>query len=364
MALMFQRLAQNYAKNGYFPTDSDTTARILNAIKPSESGLMRIIDPCCGEGVILAECKHYLGNDNTVAYGIEYNSERAWHSKKIIDHCVHSDINDVVMGARSFSFMLLNPPYGDMISDKSDPSSKRTRMEIDFYRRTHGLLQYGGIIALILPHYALTKEYATMITRHFSNVKVFAAPEQRFKQIVIFGIKERSAEPNKKMRDHLMTIGTGDLKPDVIPKEWPDEQKYLVPAVINKHIKFYAVRVDKRQLADVISQVPTLWDQMGLMFRYDGTAHRPPLCKPYDWHLAIMLAAGQISGVVKSNDDRIWVIKGDTFKDKSVKEEVEHNSKGEISGSKRICTDRFVPTIRAWDFTHNSETFGMSMIIK
>ena len=45
MALMFQRLAHNYAKNGYFPTDGETTQRILNAIAPCETGVMRILDP-------------------------------------------------------------------------------------------------------------------------------------------------------------------------------------------------------------------------------------------------------------------------------------------------------------------------------
>jgi len=342
MTLMFQRLARNYAKNGYYPTDSETTQRILNMIKPSDSGLMRIIDPCCGEGVILAECKNHLGNNCTVSYGVEYQSERAWHSKNITDYCVHSDIQDVVIASRSFSFMLLNPPYGDMISDKSDLTSKRIRMEIDFYRRTNGLLQYGGVIALILPYYALTNEYSTMITRNFTNIKIFTAPEKRFKQIVIFGVKQRVVETDIKMRDYLFAIGKNDLKPCELPNEWAEEQKYIVPAVVQKYVKFYATKVDKRQLADVIDKLPSLWDQIGLMFRYDGMSHRRPLCAPCDWHLAILLSAGQISGVVKSNDNRIWVIKGGTHKDKLVKHEVILNTDGE----------------------DGSTTFGMSMIIK
>ena len=32
MALMFQRLARNYAKDGYFPTDAETIQRVLNAL--------------------------------------------------------------------------------------------------------------------------------------------------------------------------------------------------------------------------------------------------------------------------------------------------------------------------------------------
>ncbi len=55
MTLMFQRLARNFAKNGYFPTDAETTQRTLNALAPVKIGRMRILDPCAGEGVALAD---------------------------------------------------------------------------------------------------------------------------------------------------------------------------------------------------------------------------------------------------------------------------------------------------------------------
>jgi hypothetical protein len=38
MTLMFQRIAHNYAKDGYYPTDNDTTQRILSALSPCPQG--------------------------------------------------------------------------------------------------------------------------------------------------------------------------------------------------------------------------------------------------------------------------------------------------------------------------------------
>ncbi|PMR73989.1 hypothetical protein C1H69_15055 [Billgrantia endophytica] len=35
MALMFPRLARNFIKNGYFPTDEPTLERCLNALVPA-----------------------------------------------------------------------------------------------------------------------------------------------------------------------------------------------------------------------------------------------------------------------------------------------------------------------------------------
>ena len=101
-ALMFQRLARNFIKNGYFPTDAETTTRILNAIAPAASGAMRVLDPCAGEGVALAEVKARLGGDRAEAYGVEYDRERAWHAKGLLDRCIHGDFQDCLVGKRQF----------------------------------------------------------------------------------------------------------------------------------------------------------------------------------------------------------------------------------------------------------------------
>ena len=75
MALMFSRLANNFAKNGYYPTDSATVERILSALDLGGQHLA-ILDPCCGEGTALAEIKHSLteAGASVQAYGVEYNS--------------------------------------------------------------------------------------------------------------------------------------------------------------------------------------------------------------------------------------------------------------------------------------------------
>ena len=39
MALIFPRLARNFIKNGYFPTDSDTLGRLSNFLAPSDGPL-------------------------------------------------------------------------------------------------------------------------------------------------------------------------------------------------------------------------------------------------------------------------------------------------------------------------------------
>ena len=64
MALIFNRLAQNYIKDGYFPTDEVTQERIFQALsvpnKVASNARMRVFDPCCGEGTALGNQKHVL----------------------------------------------------------------------------------------------------------------------------------------------------------------------------------------------------------------------------------------------------------------------------------------------------------------
>ena len=86
MALIFQRLARNFIKNGYFPTDEKTIERVLSMLEPKE-GSLRMIDPCCGEGIALAECANYLraAGMDVFSAGIEFESERASHAKSLLN---------------------------------------------------------------------------------------------------------------------------------------------------------------------------------------------------------------------------------------------------------------------------------------
>ena len=360
MALMFQRLAHNFIKNGYYPTDSETTQRILNVLAPAKCGKMRIFDPCAGEGVALAECKHHLGADQTQAFGVEYDAERSWHAKLVLDCCIHGDFQDCVVGQRQFGLLWLNPPYGDLVTDKADTGDRggnkgRKRLEKLFYQLAVPKLQFGGVMVLIIPRYSLDAELSTWIARHFDRVCVYAAPEQQFKQIVVLGVRKRVGAANlidsseSLVRKRLEAV-IGDDRLDELPDEWLDEP-YAIPSEPQGEPVFTYARMDPAQLVAEIKRHPCLWSQFSLKFGHIATPHRRPLRTPSNWHLALLLAAGQVSGVVTSNDgQRRLVIKGDTFKEKSVKVEMQEHEDGHYTET-RILTDRFTPVIRALDFT-------------
>lgn len=371
-ALMFPRLAANFIKAGYFPTDDATIARTLSALVASDEGQMRILDPCAGEGVALAECKHHLGKDRAIAYGIEYDSERAWHAKTVIDHCIHGDFNGCAVSYGAFGLLWLNPPYGDMIKDHEGNGAhglfkeNRPRLEKHFYQRSHGLLQVGGVMVLILPTTSYDKQLSNWIASHFRDVKIFRAATDQFKQTVLFGIKQKSnGNVDTALRNHLMAIGVGDVVPDELPEDWSDAP-YVVPSPESRRqFKFASANMDVAQLQGELGKHANALQQQfaGLFKQAAAQAARRPLRQMTEWHTALALAAGQVGGVVRSDDGRVYLIKGSTHKEKRTEERIHENIDGSQT-EERIDTDVFVPVIRALDFTPNSKTFGDVLMIR
>jgi hypothetical protein len=354
MALMFSRLAHNFVKNGYFPTDEVTLARILDALDIGGNEL-RILDPCCGEGTALAEVKHHLTQcgSKVTAYGIEFDAARAWHSKNLLDMVAHADMHDVFVSARSHGLLFLNPPYGDVVADKAatgDRAKGKNRLEKIFYHRTVPWLQFGGVMVLIIPHYVLDKEFSGMIARNFESVQVFMAPEPRFRQCVIFGIKRRSDSIDFNAQKTLEACGVGQLPP-VLPEFWQTDP-YYVPGVGDKEMRFTSNKIDGAQLQAELDRLSksTLWPQFNMRFGMTIEKQRQPLRALTDWHLALALAAGQISGVVESASGRKLLIKGDTFKQRDLAVTFDQSADGTASEI-RTFTDKFVPAITGIDFT-------------
>jgi len=356
MALMFSRLAHNFVKNGYFPTDETTMGRILQALDAPLSQKIAILDPCCGEGAALAEVQNHLKEQGSLpqSFGVEYDAERAHNARQWLDLVAHADIAEMAIKVRQFGLLFLNPPYGDMMSDQAQldvAGGGRKRLEKHFYRLAHPWLMPGGVLVLIVPHYVFDAEFSAMVAKSYSDVQVFMAPEQKFKQCVVFGIKRKTDRLNPELANSLQAMGSGTLPPE-LPEHWAGPC-YQVPACPVEVIQFVAHRIEAEGLAHEIGRMQrsTLWPQFEQTFGGRVQQHRRPLRALRDWHLALALAAGQISGVVRSPDGRMLLVKGDTHKDRSLKVTFEEAGKDGALREVRTFTDKFVPVIRAIEFT-------------
>lgn len=369
MALMFPRLARNFIKSGYFPTDEATLERTLCALAPS-AGSICILDPCAGEGVAIAEAAHALGRESTHAYAVEYDAERAAHARQLVDRCLHGDLMDTIITRQAFGLLWLNPPYGDLSRDVNGnigyQGQGRARLEKLFYQRTLPLLQYGGVLVYIIPSHVLDAELVGWLTRHYAELRIYRAVETQFKQVVIFGRRVRqrdqTSDDTRAAREQLLRIGNGDADADELPSEWPF-LPYTVPSVSAEPEHFYRVTLEPEQLAEEVQRLEGLWPSLDTHLGAAKQTLRPPARALSHWHLALALAAGAISGVVTSKAGKVLVVKGDTHKEKSLTTEYTERDDGSIAET-RILTDRFVPVIRAWDLAPGSPTRGEVLIIR
>ena len=368
MALIFPRIAQNFIKNGYFPTDLPTLARIATALDfnsdvhstATEPPALRLCDPCCGEGGALLFLQEALQAAGAVtqSFGVDVDEERAWHAKQVLGTVAHADIHDVRITERSMGLLFLNPPYGDLVTDQvrsGDNKQGRERHEKVFCRRSFNLLQPGGVLVLVVPFYVLDTELSTLIARHFERVEVFISAEQAFKQCVLFGIKRRPAAPPAALVQRLVAFGEGQDQIE-LPEHWAGDP-YVVPAPRPaEDFQFTVLRLDARQLAAGMESgldKASLWPRFDLLMRPPNRAAKPPLRAMTDWHLALALAAGQISGVVTAdtaNGRRSLLIKGRTHKSKDTQVLRETAADGTVNET-RILTDKFITVIRGIDLT-------------
>ena len=369
MALMFPRLARNFIRNGYFPTDEPTLERALSTLAPCP-GSMSILDPCAGEGVAIAEAAHALGRGQVQAFAVEYDAERASHARHLVDRCIHGDLMDTLISRQSFGLLWLNPPYGDLSKDVNGnigyQGQGRARLEKLFYQRALPLLQYGGVLIFVVPSYVLDAELVGWLTRHFADLRIYRAVETQFKQVVIFGRRVRqrdqASESVKSIRGLLLQIGQGDAEAEELPLEWPF-LPYTVPASPAEPEHFYRVTMEPEQFADEVGRLQGLWPALDTHLGGAQQSLRPPARALSHWHLALALAAGAISGVVTSKSGRVLVVKGDTHKEKTLQTEYTERDDGSVAET-RILTDKFVPVIRAWDLTLGSPTWGEVLTIR
>lgn len=368
MALMFPRLARNFAKSGYYPTDEATLERTLNALAPAD-GPMCILDPCAGEGVAIAEAAHVLGREQVRAFAVEFDEERANHARSLVDHCIHGDLMDTMIARQSFGLLWLNPPYGDLAKDANGnigyEGKGRARLEKLFYQKTLPLLQYDGILVFIVPSHVLDQEMVGWLTRHFADLSIHRAVDTQFKQVVLFGRRIRQREllggDMKAIRARLLQIGQGELEADELPPEWI-LLPYFVPPATAEPEHFYRLSMEPAQFAEEVSRLQGLWPAFETHLGAAQQSLRAPARALSHWHLALALAAGAISGVVRSPSGRVLAVRGDTHKQKSTTTEYQERDDGSIAET-RILTDKFVPVICAWDLSPDSATLGQVITI-
>jgi tRNA1(Val) A37 N6-methylase TrmN6 len=355
MAIMFNRVAHNYAKAGFYPTMPDSLKGILNFLTV-QSEDVRIFDPCCGEGDALATVAAHLTELGSKVHsvGVEFDADRYQLAKNQLHHVIRSDYFDVLHKDRGVGLLWLNPPYGEELVGQQkhmEASSSKTRFEQKFFEKSILALQAGGVLVMLVPSTCMTEEMVKSLSYYCDSFRLFKAPEQKYNQLIIFAkrrkIGDRQATP-KAILEQLLQAR--EYAMDSLPQDYLGE-KYCVPASPSFPFAPITYQVNPEELAEQLDDKMGIWQQFEAHFNCEVRSYRRPLAALTDWHLALALASGQLGGIIESNGRR-FLIKGGTHK-------VKDTTLQTIDGVDTIIAiDRFVPIIRAIDLTVNGAAYG------
>jgi tRNA1(Val) A37 N6-methylase TrmN6 len=329
------------AKMGYYPTPESVTPIIARHIQRKREGLIRILDPCAGEGTAITIIGNLLQAET---YGIEIDIERGKKAKEILLKCLVTDYQNTKISHNSFSMLYLNPPYDWAARDHEIEKSER--YERTFLRDCIKYLCPKGILVYLIPQTRLDGHIARMLSYRLERISVFRFPESEykmFKQLVIFGVLKKKPDKSDSTAEYLKNCGQMKAVVPYIPKDPPNI--YDVPASTAKStFIFRSKEIDPEELAVEIKE-HGLFNQLKEMITPLRMNEKiRPIMPLRHGHLAQILACGLMNGVVCDRDKRNpLLVKGVT------KKEVDYTVTVEGDVEKHIETDRIKILIHAFN---------------
>lgn len=329
------------AKMGYYPTPPELLPLLLNCLKRGGPGLLRIFDPCAGEGDALKALGEHL---DAVTYGIELDHERAALAQQNIYQCLIGDCHTAMVSRHFASLLLLNPPY-DWLAG-GDDLDKSERCERTFLRDTVKSLRPGGVLVYLIPLRRLDRQVARMLSHRFEEVRVFRLPAQlyqRFRQVVIFGVARAKLKPDEVAYRYLVEAGAGKVVTPYLPAQ-PDFAYQVPPSLKVKPLMFRSTEIDPAELEREIDSQGLHGRLLEMLFPPEANQSLEALMPLRNGHLAQLIACGLVGGLVRDHQGlRPLLVKGTT------KKQVDRRVEYENGKERHIETERFVITVNAYD---------------
>jgi hypothetical protein len=329
------------AKMGYYPTPETVTQVISRYLERRREGLIRVLDPCAGEGTALCVIGKHLEAET---YGIELDRERGESAKHALTRCLVTDYQNTRISHSAFSLLWLNPPY-DWGARESEVH-RSERFERTFLRDCIPYISSGGILVYLIPQRRLDSQIARMLSYRFSDIAIFRFPEQEyraFRQVVIFGILKKRPVKDDPVAEYLKKCG--ELKAVVphLPQDPP--RLYEVPlSPLRAGFVFRSKDIDPEELSQEILEHGLFPKLKELTAPIRMVEKIRPIMPLRHGHLAQILACGLMNGVVWDRENQNpLLVKGITRK------EVKHSVEIEGDLERHIDRDHIRIMIRAFN---------------
>jgi hypothetical protein len=329
-------------KGEYYPTPLSVIDRVAQVLSPASGwrGVIRLLDPCCGEGLALEALGQRLAQRSGKAvqtWGVEISPKRAKEAAARLDLVIPAPFEAVSWSPARHgvaSVLFLNPPY--------DHNDRGGRMELDFIKASLGALVSGGVLVTIIPTTAIDYSLGEFLFRHFQDVRVFRFGDgednfERFKQIVVLATRRKQSlktlyEDQEAqgaayafVEAHSQTYAYRHDRPleERIPVALPEGTIYAVPAA-RKAANIRRYRYADGEIEGLVAGAwPKVEVQIAEVMLASSAEIAQPLKPPKTGHIAQIVAAG-LAGVIETGGS---VFKGRVVKVTEVAPDPEDESK-------------------------------------
>ena len=275
------------AKAGYYPTPTSIVTFLVSRLEPQPKAAL--LDPCCGTGEALSRLAGIVGGKGV---GIELEAERAALARARLSSLHHGDA--LTHDARGFSVLFLNPPYD---TDAGE------RLELRFLRQFTSALPINGLLIFVIPEYVL-EAVTAHLEYHFVGLGIYRFPPEEyaaFRQVIVIGYRRDVREP-------------GGVLPEIMPLEAMPRLRVRTarePLISRRDVS------DEDLILEANSSAlwTDLWEKTT-----PPQANFRPLTTIRPGHLALLVAAGMLNGVVVEAEGRRLLVRGFTEKVEATEE--------------------------------------------
>ena len=315
----------------YYPAAPEAVKRIGQLITYQEGA---ILDPCAGEGEAIDTLAQTLGVPRDRVYAVELERDRCTATKArlegahVMDPCSFFDAR---VNAGSFAIVFVNPPF--------DQNVHGGRAEVDFLMRTTSLLVAGGVLLLVVPEHVVDHCYQPIpmhLVEHYEQLAVLTFPEEHrpFKEVVIIGIKRRNHVP---VDDEAWEREVQHRPLADCALKWTAPVKGVAPKTFEKG------GLTDEEIREALIVSP-LWKLTDLP-EVRQTA-RPPLPLGRG-HIALLLASGQLDGVVQPEGEEAHIVRGVALKVACTPEVTEEVQESGAIKTTTVMRERIQLVVRA-----------------
>jgi 16S rRNA G966 N2-methylase RsmD len=322
------------AKLGFYAAPPEAVAEAMKYLRGPAFGTAFALDPCAGKGEALAQLSRGLG---LRPYTIELDEKRAedCHRNLTIDGLegrvlAPASFFGCTATFQSFSFIWLNPPFDDEVGGGM-------RTEHTFLQRATQWLRPGGILCFVIPeHVSQRWDVTEFLGQWYTRLATlpFPAEHRKFEEVIVFGIKRsKSVETHNEKsiaeRERLPLPPNAELPYDIPPGHQPPK-------------RFEKIELTQGEIAAEFAASP--------LKKWMEPPADPPLPQPplplATGHLALLLAAGHLDGVVRPAGEPPHVVRGTAHKvTYTASVEETENKDGSVT-TRTIQSEKILLTVR------------------